>query len=114
MHRKAPQLITKDDINYKQIPNLETINILIAVLQLAIPSIKNPELVQKIQTMVSTAKILNNINSARSDTFHSGPMNHSFTPSPTNGISLSTQSRSLQSKTVSFCLFFLFLSAVAF
>ncbi|CAF0830698.1 unnamed protein product [Rotaria sordida] len=96
LRKKAPQLSSKDDTNYKQISNIETINILLTVLQLALPSITNLELIQEIQTMISTAKILNNLTSTRSETFHS-TLTHPFTPSPTNGLSLSTQLRSLQS-----------------
>ncbi len=46
--------------------------------------------------MISTAKIINNLNSTRSETFHSS-LTHPFTPSPTNGLPLPTQLRSLQS-----------------
>jgi hypothetical protein len=47
--------------------------------------------------MISTAKIFNNLNSTRSETFHNS-LTHPFAPSPTNGLSLPpTQLRSLQS-----------------
>ncbi len=67
--------------------NIETINILLTVLQLALPSITNTDLIQEIQTMISNAKILNNLT-------------HPFPPSSTNG--LSSQLRSLQSDSISF------------
>ncbi len=92
-------------MNYKSIANIDTINILLTVLQLALPSITNPDVIQDIQTMISTAKILNNLNPTRSETFHNS-LTHPFTPSPTNGLPLPTQLRSLQSN--------LFFSIVAF
>ncbi|CAF4148281.1 unnamed protein product, partial [Rotaria sp. Silwood2] len=98
LRKKAPQLLqlpSKDDTNYKQIANIETINILLTVLQLALASITNLELIQEIQTMISAAKILNNVPSTRPEPFHS-TLTHPFTPSPTNGLSLSTPLRSLQ------------------
>ncbi|CAM4904070.1 unnamed protein product [Rotaria socialis] len=97
LRKKAPQLLqipSKDDTNYKQIANIETINILLTVLQLALSSITNLDLIQEIQTMISTAKILNSLTSTRSEPFHT-TLTHPFTPSPTNGVSLSTQLRSL-------------------
>ncbi|CAF3383675.1 unnamed protein product [Rotaria sp. Silwood2] len=88
LRKKAPQLLqlpSKDDTNYKQIANIETINILLTVLQLALASITNLELIQEIQTMISAAKILNNVPSTRPEPFHS-TLTHPFTPSPTNGL----------------------------
>lgn len=56
--------------------------------------------------MISTAKIYNNLNSTRSDSFHN-TLTHPFPSSTsTNGLSLPTQLRSLQSN--------LFFSIVAF
>jgi len=58
--------------------------------------------------MISTAKIFNNLNSTRSETFHNS-LTHPFAPSPTNGLSLPpTQLRSLQSNLFFFsiCRFF--------
>jgi hypothetical protein len=58
--------------------------------------------------MISTAKIFNNLNSTRSETFHNS-LTHPFAPSPTNGLSLPpTQLRSLQSNFIFFsiCRFF--------
>ena len=68
LRKKAPQLLlpppfSKDDINFKPILNSDTINILLAVLQLALPSLTKVELIQEIQTMLSTAKILNTLTS---------------------------------------------------
>jgi len=97
LRKKAPQLIqkpSKDYLNYKPIVNIETINILLTVLQLALPSITNTDLIQEIQTMISNAKILNNLT-------------HPFPPSSTNG--LSSQLHSLQIDSISFffhCRFF--------
>ena len=108
LRKKAPQLLqlpSKDEPNLKPIANTETINILLTVLQLALPSITNSDLSQEIQTMISTAKILNNLTSTRSEPFHN-TLTHPFTPSPTNVLSLPTQTRSLPSK--------LFFSIVAF
>lgn len=97
------QKLSKDDVNYKPIANIETINILLAVLQLALPSLNNPDLIHEIQTMMSNAKLLNNFNPTRSEPFHP-TLTHPFTPSPTNGPSLAGQLRSLPSN--SFFSFF--------
>ncbi len=91
-------------MNYKTIANIETINILLTVLQLALPLITNSDLNQEIQTMITTAKNFSNFPSTRPETFHN-TLTQPFTPSPTNGLSLPTQLRSLQSK-----IFFLNLS----
>jgi hypothetical protein len=109
-------------MNLKPISNAETINVLLTVLQLALPSITNAERIQEIQTMLSTAKILNlfsNDQTIQRPGSISLPLNPqqlyhhstSFTPSPTNpsgGLSLPTQLRSLQSKKkkkkISFCM----------
>ncbi|CAF1270900.1 unnamed protein product [Adineta steineri] len=96
LRKKAPQLSSKDDMNYKPIANIEIINILLTVLQLALTSITNSDLIQEIQTMISTAKILNNVNVTRPETLHNA-LPHPFTPSSTNGSSLPTQLRPLQS-----------------
>jgi hypothetical protein len=85
--------------------NIEIITILLTVLHSALSSITNSELIQEIHTMISTAKILNNLNTTRSEPLHNS-LTHPFTPSPTNGLSLPTQLRSLQSK--------IFFSIVAF
>lgn len=90
---------SKDDPIYKQIANLETINILITVLQIALPSITNPDLIQEIQTM-SAAKAHSNLTSTRPETIHS--INHPFTAPTANGLPLSTQLRTLQSNCVAF------------
>lgn len=100
MRKKAPQLLqlpSKDDTNFKQIANFETISILLTVLQLALQSITNPDLIQEIQTMISTAKVLNSLSAARPEPFHTS-ITHTFTPSPTNGLPIANQLRSLQSK----------------
>lgn len=59
LRKKAPQLLQKDDFNAKNIANIETIHILLSVLQLALPSLTNGDLIQEIQTMIVTAKHLN-------------------------------------------------------
>jgi hypothetical protein len=132
LRKKAPQLLlpapsSKDDINFKLITNAETINVLLSVLQIALPTITNTDLIQEIQTMLSTSKILNTLTSTmnssvstatifpntnlneqtlqRSGSISLNPQqlyhhSASFTPSPTNptgGLSLLTQFRSLQS-----------------
>ncbi len=90
LRKKAPQLLQKSS-NYKPIVNIETINILLTILQLALPSLTNPDLIQEIQTMISNGKIQNNFNP--------------FPSSSTNGLS---QLRSLQSNSFSIvALFFL-------
>ena len=91
------QKTIKEDINYKPIANIETINILLTVLQIALPSLTNAELIHEIQTMISNGKILNNFNPTRSEPFHN-PLTHPFTPTPTNGPS---QLRSLPSNSYS-------------
>ncbi|CAF0989426.1 unnamed protein product [Adineta ricciae] len=95
LRKKAPQLSSKDESNYKPIVNIEIISILLTVLQLALPSLTNPDLIQEIQTMIATAKILNNINPTRPDTLHN-PLAHPFTPPPAATTSLPTQLRPLQ------------------
>lgn len=94
LRKKAPQLLlgpsSKDELSFKPISNIETINILLSILQMAIPSITNPAQTQEIQTMISTAKILNNTGQTRPEPFPN-PLPHQFTPSP-------SQLRPLQSK----------------
>ena len=96
LRKKAPQLLhpitAKDENNYKTIANVETINILLSVLQLALPSISNADLIQEIQTMSGTAKVL-----TRSTEPFVNALPHHFTPSPT------TQLRSLTSKENNCC-----------
>ena len=90
LRKKAPQLlhpISSKEENYKPIANIETINILLSVLQLALPSISNADLIQEIQTMLGTSKIL-----TRSTEAFTNALPHHFTPSPT------TQLRSQPSK----------------
>lgn len=92
----------------KTIANIETINILLTVLQIALPSLTNADLIHEIQLMISNGKLINNFNPSRSESFHPA-LAHPFTPSPTNGPSLTSQLRSLPSNS---CRFF-FLSIVA-
>jgi hypothetical protein len=91
LRKKAPQLLQKSS-NYKPIVNIETINILLTILQLALPSLTNPDLIQEIQTMISNGKIQNNFNPFPSS-------------STTNGLS---QLRSLQSNSFSIVALFFF------
>ena len=84
LRKKAPQLLhsptSKDDLNHKTITNLETITILLNILQVALPSINNPDLTQEIQNMLSSAKIFNSMTVNRAEAF-SNPLTHHFTPS---------------------------------
>jgi len=59
LRKKAPQLLqklSKEELAVKPIANAETIHILLAVLQIALPSLTNAEIIQEIQTMLTTSK----------------------------------------------------------
>ena len=122
LRKKAPQLLvspplSKDDINLKPWVNAETITVLLAVLQIALPSITNLDLIREIQTMLSTAKIFNSFlltnepPLARPTTIPLSLNSQSIfhhTPSPTNpstGLAISGQLRpSFQSMNCRFSL----------
>ncbi|CAF3833846.1 unnamed protein product, partial [Rotaria sordida] len=115
VRKKAPQLLlppplSKDDINFKSIINAETINVLLTVLQLALPLITNNELIQEIQTMLSTAKILNTLTSTTTTTitttttgniFSNTNLNEQTLQRP-NSISLSLNPQQLYHHSTSF------------
>lgn len=117
LRKKAPQLllsppVSKEDLTSKPLINAETINVLLAVLQLALSSLTNLELIRDIQTMLSTAKIYNSYVDQPLTRPTSIPLGlnsqsmYHHTPSPTNasnGHSISSQVRSFASMNCRFC-----------
>ena len=87
LRRKAPQLLfSKNDPILRSSINIDTIQILLTVLQSYLSSIENSVLSQEIQTMLSTGKYLSNAN-----------LNEQTIPQSDS--SSSNQTRSVQSKT---------------
>ncbi|CAF1576548.1 unnamed protein product, partial [Adineta ricciae] len=107
LRRKAPQLfvpafLSKDDSILRSPINIETIQILLTVLQSHLSSIENSALSQEIQTMLSTVKYFSNVNLNNEQTIprfvptslslqSDSPINLIGEPSP------SSQARSTQS-----------------